>query len=88
MKCVVGGAGAFVKGGVLVVVASLCRDGGERYYKSEKQGVDGRHDAPKRLQRRLTEYRREVKAVEQDHKNEETLILYSPPAGPYLKGIF
>lgn len=65
MECIVGGAGAFVEGGVLVVVAGLCRDGGERCYESEKQGVDGRHDVSKRLQRRLTEFWREVKAVEQ-----------------------
>lgn len=43
MQGVVGRAGAFVEGGVLVVVAGFGVDSGERCQESEKQSSDGRH---------------------------------------------
>ena len=68
-----------------MVVAGLCIDGSESCYESEEEGVDGRHDVySKSCGRDFEGYRKEVKVVEQEHKNEETLILYLPPALPYL----
>lgn len=86
MEGIFGAAGAFVEVGMLVVVAGLCGDGGKRCYESEEESIDGRHDVyPKSYGRDFVGYRRKVKIVEQEHKNEETLILYSSPARSYFE---